>query len=110
MNHGVNILAVSKDHVLVKYDKRRLTDPVQTYSAEEFFCTNRRVRISLSNNERYAALCSSGSRIAIFDLELNESVTMLEANNSLYDLHWQPGYNSLYSLDSSGGLSHWAEY
>lgn len=67
-NQGVNILAVSKDHIMVKYDKRRLVEPVQTYSSEEFFCTNRRVRISLSNNERYAALCSAGNRICIFDL------------------------------------------
>jgi len=106
----VNILAVSKDHILVKYDKRRLSEPVQTYSHEEFFCTNRRVRISLSNNERYAALSSSGSRIAIFDLELNESVTMLQDSASLYDLQWQPGYNSLYTLDSNGSVSHWTEY
>ena len=85
-NHGVNILAVSKDHIMVSYDKRRLDEPVQTYSNEEFFCTNRRIRISLSNNEKYAAICSAGNRVCIFDLKLNERVTMLEDTDSLFDL------------------------
>ncbi len=30
-NQGVNILAVSKDHMMVKYDKRRLDDPISIF-------------------------------------------------------------------------------
>ena len=87
-SHGTSILAVSKDHVMIKYDKRRMNEPVMTYSSDEFFCTNRRVRISLSNNQRYAAVCSAGNRVCIFDLSLNEGATMLDDSDSLFDLQW----------------------
>ena len=71
-------MAVSKDHLLVKYDKRKLTEPVSVLQDESFICSNRRERISLSNNERYAALASSMNKICIFDLLFDENVKVVE--------------------------------
>lgn len=36
-NQGLNILAVSKDHIMVKYDKRKIHEPVTIYSHDDFF-------------------------------------------------------------------------
>ena len=76
--------------MMTKYDKRKLTEPLSLLQHEDFFCQNRRQRVSLSNNERYAALCSNMNKICIFDLLFDENVKVLEdfGNGALVDLQW----------------------
>lgn len=83
-------MVASKDNMMVKYDKRRLDEPLSTFQHDDFFCQKMRMRISLSNNERYAALCSNMNRIVIFDLLFDENVKVLEefGAGNLQDLQW----------------------
>ena len=37
-NQGLYLLASSKDHMMIKYDKRRLDDPLSVYQHDDFFC------------------------------------------------------------------------
>ena len=64
----------------------------------------------MSNNERYAALCSNMNKICIFDLLFDENVKVLDdcGTGSLVDLQWQPGTNNIISLDASGNLCKWS--
>lgn len=94
---------------MVKYDKRRLNDPISVLQDDDFICNNRRVRVSLSNNERYAAVCSSMGKICVFDLLFDDNVKVLQSysSNNIVDLQWQPGHNNLFTIDTTGDLSKW---